>query len=132
MFFDKNSFCKNIYKRIKGKLYFSIQIWLKNNTIYAPGLTWLCNYLIIYLVAYFATIIFWGVYMKKIIKWTNKYSNECGYVRKVSNKEKHFVNCTEAAGARKFRSEKEANGIIETLVSYGEANNNYFSVIDRE
>lgn len=67
--------------------------------------------------------------MKAIIKWTNKYSNESGYVADVSAKEKCFHNTFEKGGAKLYASESSAKKVIATLEKYGEGENNNFEVV---
>ena len=66
--------------------------------------------------------------MKCKLKWINIYSNETGYVGKVSKKEGHFVSSSDKAGAKTYVSEKAANNEIELLASMGEAENNRFEI----
>ena len=66
--------------------------------------------------------------MKCNLKWVNIYSNETGYVGKVSKKEGHFVSSPDKAGAKTYVSEKAANKEIELLASMGEAENNRFEI----
>ena len=66
--------------------------------------------------------------MKFNLKWINIYSNETGYVGKVSKKEGHFVSSSDKAGAKTYVSEKAANNEIELLASMGEAENNRFEI----
>lgn len=68
--------------------------------------------------------------MKKIIKWTNKYSGETGYVASIDSKEKHFVNTSDVQDARVFTNAGLAAAGIKQLTTYGEAENNVFEVID--
>ena len=55
------------------------------------------------------------------ICWKNKFSGEQGYVKSVSNKEKHFVNTYEVTEAKSYKTIDSAKKIIEKLISYGEA-----------
>ena len=64
------------------------------------------------------------------IKWTNKYSNETGFVKDINNKEKHFVNTFDEAEAKVFKNVKAANTAISKLIEFGEGNNNNFEVIE--
>ena len=64
-----------------------------------------------------------------VIKWTNKFSGETGYVKSVSTKEKHFNNTYEQNDARQYASETTANKAISNLIGYGEAENNNFEVV---
>ena len=66
--------------------------------------------------------------MKCNLKWINIYSNETGYVGKVSKKEGHFISSPDKAGAKTYVSEKAANNEIELLASMGEAENNRFEI----
>ncbi len=66
--------------------------------------------------------------MNAVIKWTNKYSKEVGYVGSVSTKNKCFYN-SDRNGAKLYSSEKTANKAITQLTSYGEAENNDFEVV---
>lgn len=64
------------------------------------------------------------------IKWTNKYSGETGFVKSVSNKEKHFNNTFDLGEARSYKSEKKACEIIKSLIDMGEGLNNNFEIIN--
>ena len=66
--------------------------------------------------------------MKCNLKWINIYSNETGYVGKISKKEGHFVNAPEKSGAKTYVSEKAAENEIALLADMGEAQNNRFEV----
>lgn len=68
--------------------------------------------------------------MKYIIKWTNKYSHETGYVGKIMAKAGHFVNVTNKKDAKTFKTEKDAEKDIKRLVEIGEAENNHFEVLE--
>lgn len=63
-----------------------------------------------------------------IIKWTNRYSGETGYVESVSSKNRCFINATKKKDAKRY-SEKAVKGILTKLESYGEAENNDFEVV---
>ena len=64
------------------------------------------------------------------IKWTNKYSQETGFVKTVSSAKKCFMNTSDEAEARVFKTEKAAQKAIDTLVEYGEAVNNDFTIVE--
>jgi hypothetical protein len=66
--------------------------------------------------------------MKVILKWTNKFSHEEGFVKSVSDKEKHFINTYDCSEAKQY-SEKNVDKVLKKLESYGEANNNDFEII---
>ena len=63
------------------------------------------------------------------IKWTNKFSNETGYVASVSAKNKCFVNTFDKNEAKEY-SEKAVKGILTKLGSYNETENNIFEVVE--
>lgn len=63
-----------------------------------------------------------------VLKWTNKFSGETGYVKSISNKEKHFVNTFDMNEAHSY-SESSVEKIMKNLSSYGELDNNNFEVI---
>ena len=63
-----------------------------------------------------------------VIRWTNKYSGEQGYVGSLSTKNKCFYNA-DRSGAKQYSSEKAARKAITMLESYGEAENNTFEIL---
>lgn len=65
---------------------------------------------------------------KYIIAWRNTFSNETGYVGKVTVD--HFENIETADKARRFSSEKAAKNTVEKLEAIGEGaqKNNVFTV----
>lgn len=52
-----------------------------------------------------------------IIKWTNKWSGEQGFVKSLNRKEGYFVNTFDSDKAKSY-SEKTVNKIIELLDGY--------------
>ena len=66
----------------------------------------------------------------KNLRWTNKMSGECGYVKSVAYKKGHFVNTFSRDEAKKYRTENEAKKDIAVLESFGECENNIIEVID--
>jgi len=66
--------------------------------------------------------------MKYNLKWTNIHSYESGYVAKVSNVNKCFINTYEKDKAKKYAYEKAALNDIEKLKEFGEAENNIFEI----
>lgn len=62
------------------------------------------------------------------IRWTNKFSQETGFVKTVSKAKNCFMNTFDATEARIFKSEKEAQKAIAVLTEMGEAENNIFSI----
>ena len=67
--------------------------------------------------------------MKYIIKWTNKYSNETGFVESINSKERHFVNTYEKDKAKQF-IKANATKALKKLEEIGECVNNTFEVIE--
>ena len=63
-----------------------------------------------------------------IIKWTNKFSNETGFVASLSTKNECFVNTFDQENAKRY-SEKSVAGIMKKLEAYHETENNDFEVI---
>ena len=49
-----------------------------------------------------------------IIKWTNKFSNETGYVASLSTKNKCFINTFEESEAKRY-SEKSVASLMTSL-----------------
>ena len=66
-----------------------------------------------------------------IIKWTNKYSNESGYVASISTKNECFINTFEESEAKRY-SEKSVKGMLIKLESFHETDDNDFEVITVE
>lgn len=64
-----------------------------------------------------------------IIKWTNKYSGETGYVASVSRKEGHFINTYNREEAKDY-SAKTVSKIVHDLIAFGEGEENVFEVIE--
>ncbi|MBQ4307228.1 MAG: hypothetical protein II759_01465 [Lachnospiraceae bacterium] len=67
---------------------------------------------------------------KVLLKWTNKFSQESGYVKSVSRKEGHFVNTYDEADARKFLNLTIAENTIKELEAMGEGENNVFEIVE--
>ena len=63
-----------------------------------------------------------------IIKWTNKYSNETGFVASLSTKNECFVNTFDQESAKRY-SEKSVPGIMKKLEAYHETDNNEFECL---
>ena len=63
-----------------------------------------------------------------ILKWTNKFSGETGYVGKVSVKAGHFTNAETKESAKTYKTENMAKKDIERLTDIGEAENNIFTM----
>jgi hypothetical protein len=64
-----------------------------------------------------------------VIKWTNRYSGETGYVASISRKERHFINTYDRNEAKDYSS-KTVYKMIDDLVSFGEAEDNIFEAIE--
>ena len=64
-----------------------------------------------------------------VLKWTNKYSDETGYVASISTKAQCFVNTFSKDEAKRY-SEKSVKGIMTKLENYHETDNNNFEAIE--
>ncbi|MCD8068335.1 MAG: hypothetical protein LUE87_05520 [Lachnospiraceae bacterium] len=67
-----------------------------------------------------------------ILKWTNKFSGEEGYVKTVSVKKGYFVNTYDITEAKAYRSQKVLDNDIAALTDMGEAENNVFTAVEAE
>lgn len=61
------------------------------------------------------------------IKWTNRFSNEQGYVKEVAGD--HFVNTFDEKESANYRTRREAEKAIDFLFACGEGLNNTFEVV---
>ena len=68
--------------------------------------------------------------MAKVIKWTNKYSNEQGYVMSAKKADGHFVNTYDVAEAKTFTRQCDIVRTLNTLEEIGECENNTFEVVE--
>ena len=66
-----------------------------------------------------------------IIKWTNKFSNETGYVASLSTKNKCFYSTYDPSEAKQY-SEKSISSTMKKLEAYHETDDNIFEVIPVE
>lgn len=64
-----------------------------------------------------------------IIKWTNKYSKETGYVKGISVKEGHFINTFDKSEAKDYASTSAQTRAMNQLSMFGEDNCNTFELI---
>ena len=64
-----------------------------------------------------------------VLKWTNKYSGDTGYVASLSTKSQCFVNTFDMGEAKRY-SEKAVKGILTKLENYHETDNNIFEVVE--
>ncbi len=69
--------------------------------------------------------------MKCIIRWTNKYSGEQGYVGNISTKRQCF-HTADRVNAKQYQNEKSAAKAITMLTKYGEAEQNTFEILAAE
>lgn len=67
---------------------------------------------------------------RKVLKWTNKYSGETGYVGTVSKKKGYFTNEPDVLKAKKYVTDAAINNDLETLKLFGEFENNDFAAED--
>ena len=68
--------------------------------------------------------------MAKVIKWTNKFSNEEGYVKSVTKTDGHFINTFEIEEAKTYSRQCDIVRALNTLEAIGETENNVFEVIE--
>ena len=68
--------------------------------------------------------------MAMIIKWTNKVSNESGYVKNVKKADGYFENTYEAAEAKQFSRQCDVTRTMNTLAAIGETENNVFEAVE--
>ena len=68
--------------------------------------------------------------MAKVIKWTNKFSNESGYVMSVKKADGYFVNTFDIAEAKTFSRPSDVARAMNLLESFGEFENNDFEVVE--
>ena len=67
---------------------------------------------------------------RRILKWTNKYSGETGYVGTVSKKKGYFTNEPDMLKAKRYVTDAAINNDLEILKSFGEFENNDFAAED--
>lgn len=67
---------------------------------------------------------------RKVLKWTNKYSGETGYVGSVSKKKGYFTNEPDMLKAKRYVTDMAINNDLEALKSFGEFENNDFAAED--
>ena len=63
-----------------------------------------------------------------VFKWINRYSGECGYIKVISTKERHFINTTNLEEAKKY-SKNSVERMTKLLAEYGELDNNDLEVV---
>lgn len=66
------------------------------------------------------------------IMWTNKFSNETGFVKEIDSANKHFINTYEESEAKVFKNAGLAACAITRLIGYGEGENNIFEAVGAE
>jgi len=66
-----------------------------------------------------------------IIKWTNKFSGEQGYVQQVKKADGHFVNTFDPAEAKSFARKSDITRALNLLAEMGETADNSFEVIEK-
>lgn len=64
---------------------------------------------------------------RRVLKWTNKYSGETGYVGTVSKKKGYFTNEPDMLKAKRYVTDMAINNDLEALKSFGELENNNFA-----
>ena len=68
--------------------------------------------------------------MAKIIKWTNKFSSESGYVMSVKKADGHFTNTYDASEAKTFSRQCDVVKALNLLDALGESENNVFEAVE--
>lgn len=68
--------------------------------------------------------------MAQIIKWTNKFSGEQGYVKTVRKADGFFTNTFDAAEAKVFSRQCDVAKAMNLLASFGECENNDFEAVE--
>lgn len=66
---------------------------------------------------------------KIVLKWTNRFSKETGYVKSICVSERHFVNTDQIEKARNFQYDATCKKALAQLEEFGEAVNNTFEVL---
>ena len=67
---------------------------------------------------------------RRVLKWTNKYSGETGYVGTVSKKKGYFTSEPDMLKAKRYVTDAAINNDLEILKSFGEFENNDFAAED--
>lgn len=65
--------------------------------------------------------------MAVVLKWTNKFSNETGYVKSVSGVKGCFINTWDKPDAKKYTTSKRLDNDLHILEVVGETQNNVFT-----
>lgn len=68
--------------------------------------------------------------MTKIIRWTNKYSNEQGYVMTAKKADGHFVSTTDASLAKTFARQCDVVRTLNLLADMSDAEDNLYEAIE--
>ena len=66
----------------------------------------------------------------KVIQWTNRFSNEQGYVKSVKKADGHFINTYDVAQAKAYKRDCDVVKCVATLEEIGEAVNNSFEIVE--
>lgn len=64
-----------------------------------------------------------------ILKWTNIYSGESGFVKVLRRADGHFVNTFEIEEAKRYSRKSDVTKALNLLQLLGEAENNHFEVL---
>jgi len=68
--------------------------------------------------------------MANILRWTNKYSNEQGYVKCIAKANGYFENTFDAAEAKVYKRQCDITKALNTLEALGECENNIFEAVE--
>lgn len=63
------------------------------------------------------------------IMWTNKYSQESGYVKSVKKKDGYFINTFDFDAAKSYASESSAKAQVNVLKTLKDGDNNDYRVL---
>ena len=68
--------------------------------------------------------------MANVIKWTNKFSGEQGYVKSVKKTDGYFINTFDIDEAKTFSRQCDVVRAMNTLEAIGETENNDFEIVE--
>jgi hypothetical protein len=64
---------------------------------------------------------------KTVLKWTNRFSGEEGFVKSVLPSRGYFVNTFDVVDAKAYKGPKDIMNDLELLRKFGEFDNNMFT-----
>lgn len=69
-------------------------------------------------------------FMAKVLKWTNHFSGEQGFVQSIVKAEGHFVNTYDVAEAKVFNRQCDITRALNVLALIGETADNDFEAVE--